>query len=411
MGRRLVALLGRALRDLHPRASLRAACAALPRDRRWGVILLGKDAAALKEGVALDRFRGILAAPPGRLPGRAGRRWGLFPGAHPVPDPSSFKAGEALLRFAADPSFDAFLVGISGGGSAIAEVPLRPFFTQGDLAACHRDLLASGLPIVSMNTLRKRCSALKGGRLAAVMGTRPAWTFLLSDVPSGHDDAIASGPTLPDSSTHREALDALGSLPDHAWTRKLREAVRSGRLPETPKDGEAVFRNKRHRVLADNAILLRRLEGDLKREGFRPRVLLSNADGLAGEVFPRLWAAFEALKPRQALLLGGEFTLRLPPRPGRGGRVSHMALMFLERTLAQGSPFPFGFLGMATDGVDGASPGAGVLLHRPLGTLEETRAALEAHDSGAFFKRHRVLLPAMPGGVNLRDCFLLWRAD
>jgi hydroxypyruvate reductase len=410
MGRRIVARLERALRELHPRASLRAACTRLPRGRRWGVILLGKDAASLAEGVALPDCRGILVAPPDRLPARASRRWTVLPGAHPVPDRSSFEAGDALLRFAADPAFDAFLVGLTGGGSALAEVPLRPFFTRADLAACHRDLLASGLPITAMNAVRKRLSAIKGGRLAAAMGPRPAWTFLISDVPAGHDDAIASGPTLPDAASHRRALAVLAGLPDRAWARKLREAAGAGRLPETLTRRDRVFRNKRHRVLADNAILLDRLARDLKGERLRPRLLLSNADGPAERVLPALWRAFVALKPREALLLGGEFTAALPRRAGRGGRVSHLSLMFLERLLSKGCPFPFGFLGMATDGADGTSPGAGVFLDGPAGTPAEARVALEAHDSGTFFDRHGLLLAPLRDRLNLRDCFILWRA-
>jgi glycerate-2-kinase len=65
---------------------------------------------------------------------------------------------------------------------------------------------------------------------------------------------------------------------------------------------------------------------------------------------------------------------------------------------------------MATDGVDGGSPGAGVLLKGPVGTLEEVRRARDARDSGTFFQRHGRLLPPLRDGLNLRDCFILWRA-
>ena len=410
MGRRIAAALGRALRGLHPRSALKAACRSLPQRRRWGVILLGKDAAAMMEGIVLRDFRGVLAAPRHRLPEQASRRWTVLPGAHPIPDRSSFAAGEALAAFAADPAFDAFLVGISGGGSALAEAPLAPFFTRADLAACTRDLLASGLSIERMNLVRKRLSALKGGRLAAAMGTRPAVTFLLSDVPAGHDDGIASGPTLPDRSTHREALGVLRALPPSPWAAKLRAHIAAGRLPETPKPGDPLFRGKRHRVLADNGILLRRLAGELRSDGFRPRILLDNAGGRAETIAPALWRAFVGLGPREALLLGGEFTVRLPRRPGRGGRVSHLALLFLERLLTKGCPFPCGFLGMATDGADGDSPGAGVLLDGPVGKLADARASLTAYDSGTFFQRRGRLLPPLRDGLNLRDCFVLWRA-
>jgi hydroxypyruvate reductase len=364
----------------------------------------------MMEGISLRDFRGLLVAPAGRLPHRKDGRWTVLAGSHPIPDGASFAAGEALLDFAADPAFDAFLVGLSGGGSALAEAPLKPFFTRADLAACHRDLLASGLPIERMNAVRKRLSALKGGRLAAAMGERPAWTLLLSDVPAGHDAAVASGPTLPDPSTDRQVLSALRGLPERAWTRKLRTAIEAGRLPASPGRKDRVFQNKPHCVLADNGSLLKRAARELRTAGFKPRVLLANAGGRAETILPLLWRTFNALTPREAILLGGEFTVALPRRAGRGGRVSHLSLLFLERLLSRGCPFPFGFLGMATDGADGASGGAGVLLEGPVGTLEEVRGALAAHDSGAFFERHGRLLPPLRDGLNLRDCFVLWRA-
>jgi hydroxypyruvate reductase len=398
-----------ALEHLDLETPIRRICARQRQDLNWGVILLGKNAADMMNGVAFPHFRGIVVGPVHALPRRAPRPWTVLPGDHPVPGRNSFRAGAEICAFAKDPRFDAFFVGISGGGSALAEHPLKPFFTQNDVREANRSLLASDLSVREINAVRKRLSSLKGGRLAAGMGLRTAVTVLLSDVPSNQAGTIASGPTVPDDTTHDDVAHALGKLPPSGWKSKIAGYLQFRTLPGTLKPGDPVFDNKKHSILTDNAFFLETIRKGLKPRFKRVRVLLANADGSLTTVLPKLWSAVRALRPQEALLFGGEFTFTLPEAHGSGGRVSHLGLVLLDRLLHASRHTEFGAFGLATDGVDGSGPGSGFYFEAPTVAPEAVRGALSRFDSGTFFAERGMGLARPARTFNLRDIFVVWR--
>src|SRR5580693_5258259 len=173
--------------------------------KRVFVIALGKAAGPMLE-ILLERMkrrkglRGICAS--NQLPTKRNWRFRYFESGHPLPNEDSFAAARAalaLLRKARKDTIVFFL--ISGGGSALFELPLDPSVTLEDTIEFNQLLLASGAPINEINTLRKHFSAVKGGRLAMAAPEATKVSLLLPDVPLRSLDALSSGPTSPDHST------------------------------------------------------------------------------------------------------------------------------------------------------------------------------------------------------------------
>jgi len=387
---------------------IRKICARQRRDKNWGVILLGKNAADMAEGITFPRFKGMMIAPAEALPRRSGGPWTILAGDHPIPGKNSFIAGERLQSFVQDRAHDAFFVGLSGGGSALAEDPWF-LFSRAEVRQAAEDLLASPLSIRRINAVRKRLSSIKGGRLASLMGKRPAVTVALSDVSDGEISSVASGPTVPDDTGDADVLRALSRLPDSPWRRHLKTLLKERVPPRTPRRGDAVFRNKRHVILGDNSTLLTELRRRVRPHFKQARLLCRNADEPLRSFFPKLWKAAQAMKPGEAVLFGGEFTFPLPAMHGAGGRVSHLGALLLERLLRSGRQAEFGALGLATDGVDGASPCAGFLFEAPKARLEKVCDAVGRFDTGAFLEGAGMGIRRPKRGLNLRDVFILWR--
>src|SRR5262249_31695330 len=147
-----------------------------------------------------SRFEGIVATsvqPEGQV-----RGFRYFKGGHPTPNSDSVEAARAILKSVEALDNDSLVIFlISGGGSSIAEKPADDGVSLEDLVSTYRVLVHSGAPIAEINAIRKHLSALKGGRLARAAAPAQQISLLISDVPNGMLDALASGPTMPDSTT------------------------------------------------------------------------------------------------------------------------------------------------------------------------------------------------------------------
>ncbi len=207
--------------------------------KRIFVIALGKAAGPMLD-MLLERMkrrkglRGICCS--NQLPKKRNWRFRYFEGGHPLPNEDSFAAARAalaLLRKARKDTLIFFL--ISGGGSAMFDLPLDPQITLEDTIAFHQLLLASGAPINEINTLRKHFSAVKGGRLAMAAPEATKVSLLLPDVPLRTLDALSSGPTSPDHSTVAEVRELLAK---YDLAAKLPPSIRTfferEDLPESP---------------------------------------------------------------------------------------------------------------------------------------------------------------------------------
>ena len=212
------------------------------------VVAIGKAAHAMVEGLALVltpfvRLEGVVSAPTAARKPLTGMKY--FVAGHPVPNAESWKAAEAILALLkkCDEKTLVFFL-LSGGASALVELPLDPAQTLEDVQNMHRALVTCGAPIEAINTVRKHISAVKGGRLAAAAPKATKITLAVSDVPVGKEPALASGPTLPDPTT---VADAKRIIAEHflyaRFPTTLRRWLDEGKMPETPKADAAAFRN------------------------------------------------------------------------------------------------------------------------------------------------------------------------
>lgn len=344
-------------------------------------------------------------------------------GEHPIPGPGSLKAGGALLEWArtASRSGGTLLALVSGGGSAIAEVPLEGL-GLGDLAEATRLLLASGATIDEVNAVRKHLSRIKGGRLAEA--ARPARILGLyaSDVPGDRLDSIASGPTAPDPTTYADALrviefyDLRDKMPEAVVS--ILEAGARGELPETPKPGSPIFDGVENSLVAANIDVLNAIEGYLASRGYRVLKLTSRLEGESREVARVLASiALEVMdrgvpaEPPIAVLAGGETTVTVRGG-GRGGRNQELALAWAWRMNYWGSTCEAGLLAMDTDGIDGVTDAAGALVTpadaaraRELGM--DPLDYLARNDSYALLSRLGALIKTGPTGSNLNSIVAL----
>jgi hydroxypyruvate reductase len=390
--RRLLAVYEEVVRALDARDLTRAAAAKAPGPGTGGklvVIGLGKVAAEMAEGA--PRGGQVVLAIPAEAPDPPGAR--VFRGAHPIPDASSLRAGEALLAAArALRPADAVLLLISGGGSALAEAP-HPDLSLEDVRAVNQALLNSGAPIEEMNCVRAHLSRLKGGGLARALhaaGVSRARALVAIDVPVGGVRAVSSGPAIGDPTTCADALELA---------RKYALPEAATRVRETLKPGDpADFID--HQGICD---LRSPAEEAARRSG--ARMLESPVHGSV-EGFAQTLSAV-----RGFACASGELEVRVPRGAPPGGRDQHLALL-MARTLR--GEHGAAFLAAGTDGRDGPTASAGATVDGS--TWEEAeRRALDPARAVAEFDAPRVLgalgllIPARHTRAHAGDLFLLQR--
>ncbi len=408
------------------------------------VIALGKAAVPMVEALCARlpqglRIGGVCCAP--ELPQhKPEARLCYFAGGHPFPNAASFRAARAalrLLRCATERTFIFFLV--SGGGSSLFELPASPDISLADTIAFHRALVGSGATITEINVVRKRFSAVKGGRLAAAAGDAHTLTLQIADVPAPHLDALASGPTIPDRSTVEQCQEILVSYEllarfppavRHFFERVHRSSINSQTLAPA-EASDSAFPTQRSRsetppviTLLSNDDLLRAAAEEARRLGYA--VVVDNtcddwdAHAAANYLLDRLFALQQRF-PRLCLLSGGEVTVRLGSHPGMGGRnqqfALHCALLLHDRNSGTGSP-PAAPAARATvlsagsDGIDGSSPAAGAIADET--TVSRARVlgfdpqrALDRFDAYPLFAALSDTVLTGATGNNLRDLRVL----
>ena len=270
-----------------------------------------------------------------------------FEAGHPVPDENSVRAGEAALRLTEDlREDDTVLFLLSGGGSALFEKPLIPL---AELQGLTRQLLACGADIVEINSIRKRLSALKGGKFAAHCAPAKVEAVVLSDILGDPLDSIASGPVSPDSATCAEALASAEKYKLHLSP----EAEACLRL-ETPKE----LGNVHARVVGSVRELCRAAGEACRAMGYETVFLTDRLDCEAREAGRFLAAVLRSHAEegrKLAFLAGGETVVHLTGK-GLGGRNQELALAAAEglRGLKNAC-----LLSLGSDGTDGPTDAAG----------------------------------------------------
>lgn len=372
------------------------------------VICLGKCASGMFKGVAanISVVEGFAGYPAAYVQDAFPPFVDVVHGAHPDMGDASFEAGEALDRFARRCGEFPVVVLLSGGTSASMAKPLEPFFSRADLMHVNRLLINSGLTIETINTVRKHLSGIKGGRLAEIL-PKGTLTLVLSDVSRGAWHDVGSGPTLPDPTTNRQAAEILQGL-DDAECDRLAGILLSGDVPETPKrlEGHESF------LMGDNGTLVRKTVEIASKAGFDATALDEELDGDVDEVAERLDELARSLSPGEAMVAGGEPTVRVVG-PGRGGRCSELAVRLGER-FSRGPNREVYALLASSDGVDGHTDAAGFVLtperFREAGlTPREVELTLGRSDSYSIAELYASRIEMRPTGNNLRDIFIIAR--
>jgi hydroxypyruvate reductase len=329
-----------------------------------------------------------------------------YSGGHPLPNEDSFRSTRAalqLLQGAGPRDFVFFL--ISGGGSAMFELPLDSHITLAETQVLYQALVGSGATIAEINTVRKHFSAVKGGRLAAAAPLSGRCSLLLSDVAPRYLDALASGPTLPDSSTVAECREILDRYElRERFPATVRAWFDDPALPETPSlaDGRVeVLLSSDDLLDAARAVALS-LDYDVVMDNTcddwdyadAARYLLDRFDELSSK------------HPKLCLLSGGEVTVRLNREHGAGGRNQQFALACAL------SGRDVVVLSAGSDGIDGNSPAAGAI--GDASTLSRANAlGIDAHSALARFDAYPLFtalgdtLITGPTHNNLRDLRVL----
>jgi len=367
---------------------------------------------------------GVVAVKAGHI--EALGRIRLAEASHPVPDESSTRAAAQVLELARGIDERCLvIVLISGGGSSILCAP-APGISLEDKAETTRLLLASGATIQEVNCVRKHLSAVKGGRLAAAFAPATILALVLSDVIGDDLDAIASGPTVPDPTTWKDAWSVIeryrlsGRLPTRVEG-LLRGGAekRPGAAPDTPKPGDAAFARSRTILLGTNRLALMAAETRARELGYRTLLLTSRLTGEAREaahlflgIGKDIAASGFPLARPACVIAGGETTVTLRGK-GKGGRNQEMALSFLaalRKAPKDGEGLMF--LAASTDGSDGPTDAAGAFAHAAMLDLAaakglEAEDYLARNDSYAFFDRIGGLLRTGPTNTNVCDIQVL----
>jgi glycerate 2-kinase len=330
--------------------------------------------------------------------------------SHPVPDEAGRQGAIDMLAAVRDLTGDDLVIAlISGGGSALLSVP-APGLSFEDKQQINRELLASGASIDQMNCVRKHLSAIKGGRLAAACAPARVHTLLISDVPGDVPDVIASGPTLPDPTTCAEALAILDRL-QIALPPAARAGLVSGAY-ESPKPGDACFARSTLQMMATPQMSLEAAAALARQTGVEAYILSDEIEGesrVVGQVHAAL-ARQVALRNAPfakpcVILSGGETTVTVKSKGGRGGRASEF---LLGCALAlQGQPGVH-VLAADTDGIDGIEDNAGAIitpdtLSRAAAQGLSARARLDANDAYSFFASLGDLVITGPTFTNVND--------
>lgn len=409
----------------HPSLRLPSITQPLESYKDFYVIAFGKAALSMLNALLARipeklHLHGVCSAP--EIPQKRHRHIRYFAGGHPLPNEDSFAAARAalaLLKGAKKNTFIFFL--ISGGGSAMLELPRDPKIDLDDTIAFHETLVASGATITEINTVRKYFSAVKGGRLALAAPGAEKLSLLVADVPLRDLAAVASSPTLPDYSTLSDCFEILDRF--HLLekfppsVRQYFERLQPAKAaPARPEESAltAAFERAQFDTLLSNHDFVNAARDHAQSLGFKVVIDNSCDDWDYAKAAQYLMARFHELRrqyPRLCLLSSGEVTVQLSKNPGCGGRNQQFALQ-AALDLAQYEKQPLAVLSAGSDGTDGNSPAAGAIADTT--TVARARsynfdpdATLARFDACTLFTALGDSIVTGPTGNNLRDLRIL----
>ena len=388
------------------------------------VVVVGAGKASAPMAAAVEDVLGARLPIEGSVTVRYGhaaptRHVRIREASHPVPDAAGVEATRAMVDLLRDADADDLVVCvISGGGSALLTLPAEGISLE-DMQRTTDALLRCGATINEINVVRKHLDTVKGGGLARLAAPAPVVTLVLSDVVGNPLDAIASGPTVADTSTWSDAAAVfdrydLWSLVPSPVAGRLRAGA-AGDLPDTPKSGDPLFERTQAVVVGSNLLACQAAAAAASELGFETLVLTTYVEGEAREVgrvlagvLREVDASGHPLGRPCCVIAGGETTVTIRGG-GRGGRNQELAL---SAAFSLRGVRDVLLASIGTDGSDGPTDAAGAYVDGT--TLDRAEAlGLEAarlladNDSYTFFDRLGDLVRTGPTNTNVNDLYVL----
>lgn len=405
----LAALFKAAVKAADPLIGIRQHLPSPPDGGRTVVIGAGKGAAqmaAALESVWQGPLSGLIVTRYGY--GCKTKSIDVLEASHPVPDAAGLAGAKQLVEAISDlTEKDLVIALIGGGGSALLPAP-PDGLTLDDEIALNEILLASGAPISAMNVVRKHLSTIKGGRLAAATKARVV-SLIVSDIPGDNPAFVASGPTIPDATTRHDALAIVEQYKLNLPVAMLAHLNSKG--ADAPMPDDPVFSRHEHFVIASAGVSLEAAAEVARANGVTPYILSDSIEGESRDValVHAALAREVALRDRPflkpaVLLSGGETTVTLRGKGGRGGRNGEFALALALAI----DGHAITALAADTDGIDGSEANAGAFAdgataRRLRSAGLDGRKLLDANDSFTGFSAISDIFQTGPTGTNVND--------
>jgi glycerate 2-kinase len=389
--------------------------------QRLFIIGAGKASArmafALEEILGEEISSGIVITKKGY--GLPLRKIELVEGGHPVPDRDGREGTRRMVKLLSHTKKDDLIILlISGGGSSLLVSPIRGISLK-DKMKLTEQLLRCGADIKEINAIRKHISQVKGGRLAQLANPSSVLTLILSDVIGDRLDSIASGPTAPDRTTFGECLEIIEK---YQLTKKIPRSIylylkkgAEGRIKETPKPGDSIFKKVKNVIIGSNRIALQAAKKKAKDLGYHTLVLPRPVAGDTTkaalrhvDLAKRIKVGKGPIHPPACIISGGETTVKVRGK-GLGGRNQEFVLV---GALGVDGMKKVVFLSAGTDGTDGPTDAAGAIcdgdtINRALEKGLEPKRFLDENDSYHFFHKLGDLIVTGPTYTNVMDLHLI----
>lgn len=324
----------------------------------------------------------------------------IMEAGHPIPDANSFAATEEAIKLVSGLSLeDKVLFLVSGGGSALFE---KPLIKENELKNLTEQLLASGADITEINTIRKRLSAVKGGKFAKLCEPAKVFSVVLSDIIGDPLDMIASGPAYPDSSTSDQAIEIVRKY-GIVVSDEIMELLKT----ETPK----VLDNVRTRITGSVTQLCKAAEQTCRELGYEPVILTASLRCQAreaGSFLASIAQYYDSSEKSLAFIAGGETVVQIKGK-GKGGRNQELALAAAEEISKLNNVAVFS---VGSDGTDGPTDAAGGYVDTDTKKILAEKGidifkTLENNDAYHALQACGGLIITGPTGTNVNDLSVL----
>ena len=334
----------------------------------------------------------------------------ILEASHPVPDKAGLSATNDIINLIKPLNAnDLVIVLISGGGSSLLVSPLGKV-TLKEKQNITNQLLRCGATISEINSVRKHLSSVKGGKLASFAYPAKVITLAISDVPGDDFGTIASGPTYPDQTSNKDAIEILSKY-NISITKNIEDVLKSDSY-ETPKKTDEIFENAKFNIIAkpQNALVKASKLAEIKK--INTLILSDSIEGESNDVglvhsaiVKQVIRFGQPAKPPLCILSGGETTVTIKKENGKGGRNTQFLLSLV---IALGSIDNVYAIACDTDGIDGSEDNAGAIIYPD--TLQRAhnkglnpKDYLERNDAYTFFKILGDIIETGPTHTNVND--------